>query len=127
MLLFALAYSLISSILGVLSTNTSDSKNLLIQAKILVDDGQKLSGNPVAFNTKITQAEKILFDLRKEQTHMVDTQELLSRIATMKKEVYDIQSIDMTQLNSIIPFNPAEFNPVGVIEKDKKLILLGEG
>jgi hypothetical protein len=58
---------------------------------------------------------------------MVDTQELLSRIATMKKEVYDIQSIDMTQLNSIIPFNPAEFNPVGVIEKDKKLILLGEG
>lgn len=104
----------------------SDSKNLLIQAKILVDDGQKLSGNPVAFNTKITQAEKILFDLRKEQTHMVDTQELLSRIATMKKEVYDIQSIDMTQLNSIIPFNPAEFNPVGVIEKDKKLILLGE-
>jgi hypothetical protein len=125
-LLFALVYSLISSVLGVLSTNTSDTKNLLIQAKILIDDGQKLSGNPTAFNTKIIQAEKILFDLRKEQTHMVDTQELLGRIASMKKEVYDIQSIDMTQLSSIVPFNPIEFNPVGVIEQDKKLILLGE-
>lgn len=125
-LLFALAYSLISSILTVLSTNTSDTKNLLIQAKILIDDGQKLSGNPTAFNTKITQAEKILFDLRKEQSHMLDTQELLARIASMKKEVYDIQSIDMTQLSSTIPFNPAEFSPVGVIERDKKLILLGE-
>lgn len=125
-LLFALAYSLISSILGVLSTNTSDSKNLLIQAKILIDDGQKLSGNPTAFNAKITQAEKILFDLRKEQTHMGDTQELLGRIASMKKEVYDIQSIDMTQMSSMIPFNPAEFTPIGVIERDKKLILLGE-
>ena len=125
-LLFALAYSLVSSILWVLSTNTSDTKNLLIQANILIDDGQKLSGNATAFNTKITQAEKILFDLRKEQTHMVDTQKLLDRIASMKKEVYDIQSIDMTQLSSIIPFNPAEFSPVGMIEKDKKLILLGE-
>lgn len=57
---------------------------------------------------------------------MVDTQELLARIASMKKEVYDIQSIDMTQMNSIVPFNPAEFSPVGVIEKDKKLVLLGE-
>ena len=43
---------------------------------------------------------------------MVDTQELLSRIASMKKEVYDIQAIDMTNLTSIIPFNPAEMNPI---------------
>lgn len=126
-ILFILAYSLISSILWVLSTTTSDSKNLLIQAKILIDDGQKLANNPTAFNTKIAEAEKILFDLRKEQTHMVDTQELLSRIASMKKEVYDIQSIDITNLNSIIPFNPLEISPVGVVEKDKKLILIGEG
>ncbi len=57
---------------------------------------------------------------------MVDTQKLFDRIASMKKEVYDIQSVDMTQLTSVIPFNPAEFSPVGMIEKDKKLILLGE-
>ena len=125
-LLFALAYSLVSSILWVLSTNTSDSKNLLIQAKILIDDGQKLSGNPTAFNTKITQAEKILFDLRKEQSHMLDTQDLLNRIASMKKEVYDIQSIDMSRMDSIIPFNPAEISPLWVIEKDNKLTLIGE-
>lgn len=126
LILFALGYSLISSILGALSTNTSDSKNLLIQAKILIDDGQKLSWNTVAFNGKITQAEKILFDLRKEQTLMVDTQELLSRIATLKKEVYDIQVIDMTHMSSIIPFNPADITPVWVVEKDKNLILIGE-
>ncbi len=111
-MLFTLAYSLISTVLSVLSNNTSDSKNLLIQAKILIDDGQKLASNPTAFNTKITEAEKILFDLRKEQTHIFDTQELLSRIASMKKKVYDIQAIDMTNLTSVIPFNPTEINPI---------------
>lgn len=125
-ILFALAYSLISSILSVLDSNTSDTKNLLIQARILIDEWQKLSNNPPAFNLKITEAEKILFDLRKEQAHMLDTQELLGRIASMKKEVYDIQTIDMTQLQSIIPFNPADINPIWLFEKDKKLTLIGE-
>ncbi len=91
-----------------------------------MDDGQKLASNPIAFSAKIAEAEKILFDLRKEQAHTVDTQDLLSRISTMKKEVYDIQSIDMSHLTSIIPFNPLEITPVGIIEKDKKLTLIGE-
>jgi hypothetical protein len=43
---------------------------------------------------------------------MLDTQELLSRIASMKKEVYDIQTVDMTQMTSIIPFNPTDINPL---------------
>ncbi|MBC7504096.1 hypothetical protein H7169_03920 [Candidatus Gracilibacteria bacterium] len=125
-ILFALAYSLISSILGVLSNTTSDSKNLLIQAKILIDDGQKLTSNPTAFSAKMKEAEKILFDLRKEQSHVLDTQELLGRITSMKKEVYDIQEIDMTNLTSVIPFNSLDITPIGVFEKDKKLTLVGE-
>ena len=43
---------------------------------------------------------------------MVDTQDLLNRIASMKKEVYDIQAIDMSHMDSIIPFNPAEISPL---------------
>ncbi len=125
-LLFALAYSLISSILYVLNTSTSDNKNLLIQAKTLIDDGEKLASNPAAFNTKITEAEKILFDLRKEQTHILDTQELLTRISTLKKQVYDIQEIDMTHLSSIVPFNSTDINPIGIFEKDKKLTIVWE-
>jgi hypothetical protein len=125
-ILFALSYILISSIVSVLSTPASDSKNLLIQASLLVDEGQRLSGNPAVFNVKIAEAEKILFAMRKEETHMVDIQKLLGRIASMKKEVYDIQTIDMTHLSSIIPFDPTLLSPLGVYEKDKKLTLIGE-
>lgn len=125
-LLFVLLYSLISSLLGVFENNKSDSKNLLIQAKILVEEWQKLSTNPVAFNLKITAAEKILFDLRKEQIYTTDIQELLNQIASMKKEVYDIQSIDMSRYSTLIPFDPSKIAPVWVFEKDKKLTLLGE-
>ena len=108
----------------VLSSTTSDNKNLLIQAKTLIDDGEKLATNPTAFNTKITEAEKILFDLRKEQAHILDTQELLNRISTLKKQVYDIQEIDMTRLTSIVPFNPNDILPIGIFEKDKKLTIV---
>ena len=55
---------------------------------------------------------------------MLDTQNLLSHITVMKKEVYDIQTIDLTNMISLIPFNPVDISPLGVIEKDKKLILI---
>ncbi len=125
-ILFALAYSLISSVLSVIDNTTTDNKNELVKAKILVDDSQKLTNNPALFNSKIGEAEKILFELRKDQVHMLDTQNLLSRITVMKKEVYDIQTIDLTNMISLIPFNPVDISPLGVIEKDKKLILIWE-
>ncbi len=37
-ILFTLAYSLVSSVLFVLDNNTSDNKNLLIRAKTLIDE-----------------------------------------------------------------------------------------
>lgn len=125
-ILFVLAYTLISSVLLVFNNSTSDNKNLLIKAKTLIDESQKLTGNPVAFNTKITEAEKILFDLRKEEMYIIDTQDLLWRITSMKKDVYDIQEVDMTHLVSVIPFDPKEINPLWVFEKDKKLTVIGE-
>ena len=125
-ILFTLAYSLVSSILFVIWNNTSDEKNLLIHAKTLIDEWEKLSNNPTAFNLKISEAEKILFDLRKEEKHIIDTQWLLERITAMKKGAYDIQEVDMTHLVSIIPLNPIEINPIWVLKKDKKLTVIGE-
>lgn len=125
-LLFVLLYSLISTLLGVLENTKSDSKNLLIQAKILIEESQKLSTNPSAFNLKIAAAEKILFDLRKEQVYTVDIQELLGQISSMKKEVYDIQTIDMSRFTTLIPFDPSNISPIWVFEKDKKLTLIGK-
>lgn len=125
-LLFILSYSLISSILGVFENNKSDSKNLLIQAKIYIEEWKKISINPAAFNAKITQAEKILFDLRKEQIYTKDIQELLEQIASIKKEVYDIQTIDMSRFATIIPFDPSSIVPIWIYEKDKKLTLIWE-
>lgn len=117
---------LVSSMMSVINNQAPDSKNQLIQAKVLVDEGEKLLANPQAFNTKISEAEKLLFDLRKDQTHTKQTQELLSRIASMKKEAYGIQSVDMSQYSSIIPFNVAEVNPIGIFEKNNKLNLIGK-
>lgn len=125
-ILFILAYSLVSSILLVFNSNVSDNKNLLIKAKTLIDESQKLAGNPTWFNLKISEAEKILFDLRKEDMYIIDTQELLWRITAMKKEVYDIQEVDMTHLVSIIPFDYRAISPLWVFEKDKKITLIGE-
>ena len=126
LILFVLLYTIISSLLGAFENSKSDSKNLLIQAKLLIEESQKLSTNPSAFNLKISGAEKILFDLRKEQVYTMDIQDLLGQIASMKKEVYDIQSIDMSRYTSIIPFDPASIVPIGSYEKDKKITLIGE-
>lgn len=54
--------------------------------------------NPQAFNAKILEAEKILFELRKDNSQLKDSQELLSKIASMKKEVHGIQTIDVESL-----------------------------
>lgn len=99
---------------------------MIIQAKVLVDEGEKLMANPQAFDTKIAEAEKIILELRKEQKHLTNTQDLLGRIAAMKKKVYDIQTIDMTHLVSIIPFNSADINPLWVFQRNNKFSLIGE-
>lgn len=57
---------------------------------------------------------------------MKDTQDLLQRIEAMKKEMYDIQTIDLSKKQNIIPFNPVDISPIAVYEANKKLNLLGK-
>lgn len=124
-LLFLLAYSLVGSLFSAVSSSSSDSKNDLIRAQTLIIESQKLTNNKTAFNKNIQEAEEILFDLRDNKVHMADTQDLLTQIDVMKKEVNDIQSVDMTKLTSVIKFNPVDISPLGVFEFNKKLTLIG--
>ena len=92
----------------------------------MIIQSQKLTNNKQAFNTNIKEAEEILFKLRNEKVHMADTQELLSRIEVMKKEVNDIQTVDIKGDTSIIKFNPSDISPLGIYELNKKLTLIGK-
>jgi hypothetical protein len=125
-ILFLLLYALTRSIFGAISNNTNDTKNELIKAQNLIIQSQKLTNNKQAFNTNIKEAEEILFKLRSEKVHMADTQELLSRIEVMKKEVNDIQTVDIKGDTSIIKFNPSDISPLGIYELNKKLTLIGK-
>jgi len=107
------------------SSPERDSKTKLIQAQELIDNSQKLVTNPTAFNKTIEEAEKILFELRDKRVYMTDTQSLLGRIEAMKKEVNDIQTIDMTKLNAVMSYTPEQISALGVFEYNKKLNLIG--
>jgi hypothetical protein len=123
-ILFLLAYSLVNSLFNVVSTTSWDTKNELIKAQILIDQSEKLTSNKQAFNKNIKSAEDILFRLRDDKLHMADTQDLLSRIEVMKKEVNDIQTVDLKWLTSIIKFNPADISPIWVFEYNKKISMI---
>lgn len=125
-LLFSLLYLLFSALFSVVSSPERDSKSQLIKAQELIDNSQKIINNPVAFNKTIEEAEAILFELRDKRVYMTDTQSLLSRIEAMKKEVNDVQTIDVSKLNSIMSVWESGISPIGVYEYDKKLNLIGK-
>ena len=125
-----LFFGLISMLLWALfhATNTPqiDIKNQILQAQTLIEESQKLTSNSEAFNKNIHAAENILFKIRDRQEYMKDTQSLLQRIEAMKKEMYDIQTIDLKKRTSIIKFNPLDMSPIGVFESNNKLNLIGK-
>jgi hypothetical protein len=123
-LLFTLLYFLFSAIFSVVSSPERDTKNQLIQAQELIENSQKLVTNPVAFNKAMEEAESILFVLRDKRLYMLDTQNLLSRIEAMKKEVNDIQTIDVSKLNPIMKWPEWTLSPIGIFEYNKKLNLI---
>jgi hypothetical protein len=86
-----------------------ETKNKLIQAQELIENSQKIINNPQAFNKTISEAEAILFELRDQRAHMTDTQNLLLRIEAMKKEVNDVQTIDVSKLNKIMDVTSPTF------------------
>ncbi len=123
-ILFFLAFALIGSLFNAINTTSSDMKNDLLKAQSLIIDSQKLTNNKEAFSKNIKQAEEILFRLRSEKVHIADTEDLLSRIEVMKKEVNDIQTIDLKWLSSIVKYDPLSISPLWVFEYNKKLNLI---
>lgn len=126
-LLFILTYSLFGTIFHAISSTNTDSKNQLIHARELIEQSQKLTTNPQAFTKNISEATTILFELRKQGQYTADTQELLMRIEAMKKEVNDIQTVDIKKLPSIIKSENSWLSSIlGTFEYNKKFTLVGK-
>lgn len=126
LLLFSLTYLLLSAISSIITSPGKETKNQLIQAQELINNSQKIVNNPAAFNKMIYEAETILFELRNKRVHMSDTQDLLLRIEAMKKEVNDIQTINISKLNKLIDTANTSIKNIGAVEYDKKIHLIGE-
>jgi len=50
----------------------------------------------------------------------------MNRIEAMKKEVNDIQTINLSKYQSVIQFNPLDISPLGVFEYNKKITVIGK-
>ena len=124
-LVFGLIYSFMKGVFYAVNTPSIDAKNELLEAQTLIEQSQKLANNPQAFNKRIHEAENILLSLKEKRIHMSDTESLLSRIDAMKKEINDVQTIDLTKISSLVPFKSEEISPIGCYESDKKIQIIG--
>lgn len=125
-LFFTLTSYLVSALFRISDGSTKDAKNQIIEAKTLIESSQKLTTNPLLFDQTIDKAETILSTLETKQLYIKDIQDLRNKIEAMKKEIYDIQTVDLSEKTSIIPFNPDEITPIWIYEKDKKLNIIGK-
>lgn len=123
---FSLLSYILSALFSVTSSPLNDSKTNLLKAKTLIEESQKLTSNPQAFHDTIKEAETLLLKLREEKQYMKDTENLLTRVEAMKKEIYDIQSIDLKKKESLVKFNPLDISPIWLFESSKKLNLIGK-
>jgi hypothetical protein len=57
---------------------------------------------------------------------MSDTESLLARIDAMKREINDVQTVDLTKMPSLVPFKSEEISPIGCYETDKKIQIIGK-
>ena len=127
-LIFILIYMLLSAIGGALTTGISGDAfaEKVQQAQTLVEESRKLTGNPDAFTTNMQQAEALLAELRDAQKYLPDAQTIQGDIDALKKEVYGIETIDLTKSESIVPFGESGFRPVATFEVNNKLLLVGK-
>jgi hypothetical protein len=123
---FGLVSYLMNTLFSVSTRETKDARNQIIEATNLVESSQKLTTNPVAFNTTIDQAQTILLELETKQLYLKTVQELRYKIEALKKELYDVQTVKLEDGNSLVPFDAAELWPIGIYEKDKKLNIIGK-
>lgn len=126
-LCFMLLYVLFYEIFNLSSQGpATDSKQQLIQAKEYLDIAEKNLSNSAIFSQNIKSAESILFALRDDDVYAKDTQDMLSKISTLRKELYDIETFEMNEKASIIPFSTEEIAPIKIFESSKKLNLIGK-
>ncbi len=112
---------------GAITSITDESPDKILQAKTLIEESQKLSGNPEAFDRTIQEAENILVSLRNEKKHLADTQELQNRIDILKKEIYDIQTIALSDRTPILSFSgESNFIPLIAREINNKISIVGK-
>lgn len=123
---FLLLTMIINGITNMTNNNNINSwaKEQIKQAQTLIEESSKLSGNAVSFEKNINEAEKILFDLRNEEKYQNDIKTLQWRIDALKKEMYDIQTISLSEKTSIIP-NIEGFVPKFTFENNNKLLIIG--
>lgn len=67
-----------------------------------------------------------MLSLRNEQKYSADTQELEARIQALKKETYDIQSVDLSKREPIIAGETAGLRPLVTLSANNKFITAGE-
>lgn len=126
-LVFFLLTTIIQWITNMMNNSNTNNiaKEQIKQAQTLIEESSKLSNNATAFENNINEAEKILFELRNEEKYQWDIKILQWRIDALKKEMYDIQTISLSEKTSIIP-NLENFIPKITFEHNNKLTIIGD-
>jgi hypothetical protein len=102
-----------------------DEKNTLISTQTLVEDARKNMANPIVFNEKIAEAEKILLAMAKDEKNIGHAQTLLTEISTLRKEVYGIETLELASRTPIVTAGE-DFSIVRILELDKKRYIVGK-
>lgn len=101
-----------------------NSYQKITDAKKLIEETRTLAGNRALFDEKVSEAEAILSELRNQEKYLADVQKLQDEIEVRKKEIYDIQSIDLNKKTSVIP-NIVNFSPLFTYEFNNQLLVIG--
>lgn len=125
-LLWFLIFFIAKGFSGVFTGGNDEIKEKVIEAQTLIEEAQKLTGNPEAFEASIRQANEILFSLRKEEQYLKDTQELENRIEALKKEVYDIETVDLSRYSPLVNLTEVNIDPVMVLEINNQFTIVGK-
>ncbi len=126
LIFFWLVSYIISALFSATGSQTKDAKNLIIEAKNLIESSQKLTSNTSAFDVTISSAEKILTELETQWLYIKDIEEQRNKIEAMKKEIYDIQTFSLENKTTLIPFESDKIEPLWLSEKEKKISIIGK-
>lgn len=124
-ILFLLIFTLVKGITEFATSGSKEVQTQIQKAQELVNESRTLTSNQEAFEKKINEAQEILLELRGENLQTKEVEKLETDIDILKKETYDIQTVDLTQATSLID-TEGVLSPIGVVERDKKLTIIGK-